>query len=201
MKTRRAALGFRVKSGWAASVLLAGSVRAPELCDSRIIELSDPHDPTTRQPYHAAMGKLETNAANLKRRKQSGSHGKERGCRSSPAVHRQRLHDSSCRTCGWQPNQSGRDRESAYSCARVGRAFVPDNSRDCFAVARSSLFGFHGTQRLRGRGKDPQPVTGTHKACNRRAGLLGERPVARGPEDGGVSSLGVVAISAAACPG
>jgi hypothetical protein len=71
MKTRQAALGFRVKSGWAASVLLAGSVRAPELCDSRIIDLSDPHDPTTRQPYHAAMGPLETNAAKLKRRKQS----------------------------------------------------------------------------------------------------------------------------------
>jgi hypothetical protein len=71
MKTRKAALGFRVKSGWAASVLLAGSVRAPELCDSRVIELSDPRDPTTRQPYHAAMGRLETNAVELKRRTQS----------------------------------------------------------------------------------------------------------------------------------
>jgi hypothetical protein len=70
MKMRRAALGFRVKSGWATSVLLAGSVRSPELCDSRVIELSDPHDPATRQPYHAAMGKLETDAAKLKRRTQ-----------------------------------------------------------------------------------------------------------------------------------
>ncbi len=65
---QRAALGFRVKSGWATSVLLAGSVRSPELYDSRVIELSDPHDPATRQPYHAAMGKLETDAAKLKRR-------------------------------------------------------------------------------------------------------------------------------------
>jgi hypothetical protein len=70
MKMRRAALGFRVKSGWATSVLLAGSVRSPELCSSRVIELSDPHDPATRQPYHAAMGKLETDAAKLKRRTQ-----------------------------------------------------------------------------------------------------------------------------------
>jgi len=68
MKTERAALGFRVKSGWATAVLLAGSIRSPELCDSRVIELSDPDDPTTRQPYHAAMGKLETNATRLKRR-------------------------------------------------------------------------------------------------------------------------------------
>jgi hypothetical protein len=71
MKATQAALGFRVKSGWAASVLLAGSIRSQELCDSRIIGLSDPHDPTARQPYHAAMGKLETNAAKLKRRTQS----------------------------------------------------------------------------------------------------------------------------------
>jgi hypothetical protein len=71
MKKRQAALGFRVKSGWAASVLLAASIHSPELCDSQVIELSDPHDPTTRQPYHAAMGQLETNAAKLKRRRQS----------------------------------------------------------------------------------------------------------------------------------
>jgi hypothetical protein len=71
MKKRQAALGFRVKSGWAASVLLAGSIHSPESCDSRIIELSDPDDPTTRQPYHAAMGQLETNAAKVKRRTQS----------------------------------------------------------------------------------------------------------------------------------
>jgi hypothetical protein len=68
MKKRPAALGFRVKSGWAAAVLLAGSIRSPELCDCRLIELSDPHDSTTRQPYHAARGKLETNATRLKRR-------------------------------------------------------------------------------------------------------------------------------------
>jgi hypothetical protein len=71
MKPRQVVLGFRVKSGWAASILLIGSIRSPKLSDSRVIELSDPHDPTTRQPYHAAMGKLETNAAKLKRRTQS----------------------------------------------------------------------------------------------------------------------------------
>jgi len=71
MKKRQAALGFRVKSGWATSVLLAGSIRSPELSDSRVIELSDPHDPTTLQPYHAAMGQLETDTIKLKRRTQS----------------------------------------------------------------------------------------------------------------------------------
>jgi hypothetical protein len=64
-------LGFRVKSGWAVSILIGGSLRSPRLCKSCVIDLCDPRNPETRQPYHAAMGKLETNAATLKRRVQS----------------------------------------------------------------------------------------------------------------------------------
>ncbi len=64
-------MGFRVKSGWAVAILIDGSVESPHVSDNRVIELSDPHDPTTRQPYHAAVGKLEANAAKLKRRTQS----------------------------------------------------------------------------------------------------------------------------------
>jgi hypothetical protein len=60
IKAQAAALGFRVKSGWAAAVLVAGSTHLPQLCDVRRMELSDPRFPETRQPYHAAMGKLET---------------------------------------------------------------------------------------------------------------------------------------------
>ena len=65
MKPGKAALGFRVKSGWAVAILISGSVRSPQLCDSCVINLSDPHDPATRQPYNAAMGRLETNASKL----------------------------------------------------------------------------------------------------------------------------------------
>jgi hypothetical protein len=68
MKPQTAALGFRVKSGWAAAVLLEGSVRSPRLCDVQRIDLSDPRLPETRQPYHAAMGKLETDARKINRR-------------------------------------------------------------------------------------------------------------------------------------
>jgi hypothetical protein len=71
MKQSGAALGFRVKSGWAVAVLISGSVGSPKLCDSCEINLSDPRDPATRQPYHAAMGRLETSASKLKRRTQS----------------------------------------------------------------------------------------------------------------------------------
>ena len=68
MKPQPAALGFRVKSGWAAAVLLTGSSRSPQLCDVRRIDLSDPRLPETRQPYHAAMGKLETDTTKINRR-------------------------------------------------------------------------------------------------------------------------------------
>jgi hypothetical protein len=65
---QNAALGFRVKSGWAAVVLLAGTPDSPRLCDNRVISLCDPQFPETRQPYHAAMGKLETDAKKTNRR-------------------------------------------------------------------------------------------------------------------------------------
>jgi hypothetical protein len=64
----RAALGFRVKSGWAAAILLTGSARSPQLCDVLRIDFSDPQLPGTRQPYHAAMGRLETDTKKISRR-------------------------------------------------------------------------------------------------------------------------------------
>src|SRR5438132_1703091 len=71
MTAGRGTLGFRVKSGSAVSILIDGSVRSPHLCESQVINLSDPRNPETRQPYHAAMGVLETNASKLERRMQS----------------------------------------------------------------------------------------------------------------------------------
>jgi hypothetical protein len=78
VKSGEGVLGFRVKSGWAVFVLIEGSIRAPRLRQSDVIKLSDPQNPETQQPYHAAMGKLETNAATLKRRVQSVRHTTER---------------------------------------------------------------------------------------------------------------------------
>jgi len=71
MTAGRATLGFRVKSGSAVSIVIDGSVRSPHLCETQVINLSDPRDPETRQPYHAAMGVLEMNARKLKRCVQS----------------------------------------------------------------------------------------------------------------------------------
>ena len=68
MKPQTVALGFRVKSGWAAAVLLKGPRRSPQMCDVRQIDLADPRLPETRQPYHAAMGKLETDTRKINQR-------------------------------------------------------------------------------------------------------------------------------------
>lgn len=68
VKPQTAALGFRVKSGWASVALSTGAADSPRLYDNRVINLSDPQLPDTRQPYHAAMGKLETNTEKINRR-------------------------------------------------------------------------------------------------------------------------------------
>jgi hypothetical protein len=64
-----AGIGFRIKSGWAPVVLLTGSIDSPRLSDNRVIDLSDPQFPETRQPYHAATGKLETDTKKTNRRR------------------------------------------------------------------------------------------------------------------------------------
>jgi hypothetical protein len=68
IKPQAAALGFRVKSGWAAVVLLMKPTHSPQFSDISRVELSDPRLPETRQPYHAAVGKLETDSTALNRR-------------------------------------------------------------------------------------------------------------------------------------
>ena len=68
MKPQTATLGFRVKSGWAAVVLLTGAIDSPRPRDNRMVDLSDPKVPETRQPYHATFGQLETDAKKTNRR-------------------------------------------------------------------------------------------------------------------------------------
>ena len=54
-----------MKSGWATAVLLVGPARAPHVADRRVIELSDPVVPSSRQPYHAVMGASRAAGAKL----------------------------------------------------------------------------------------------------------------------------------------
>ena len=53
---QEAAVGFTIKSGWAAAVLLGGPADAPQVIDSRRVEISDPGVPDSTQPYHAGFG-------------------------------------------------------------------------------------------------------------------------------------------------
>lgn len=51
---RRAALGLRAHSGWAALVALAGSAESPQVIDRRRIVTADPAIRGSKQPFHAA---------------------------------------------------------------------------------------------------------------------------------------------------
>lgn len=62
------ALGFRVKSGWAIAVLLAGPSQRPRVADTRVVQLGDPANPQSRQPYHGGTGKEERDPAKIARR-------------------------------------------------------------------------------------------------------------------------------------
>lgn len=63
----RAAIGFTVKSGWAAAVLLGGPPASPRVLDSRTLDLSDPTIPEACQPYHDGFGTTRKNGPELSR--------------------------------------------------------------------------------------------------------------------------------------
>ena len=51
---QRASIAFRVHSGWAAAVTVAGSVACPSVVDRRRLQLVETFTYKFRQPYHTA---------------------------------------------------------------------------------------------------------------------------------------------------
>src|SRR5688500_17290714 len=68
-KSKMASIGFHVRSGYAIVLVVTGDVDSPHPVSRSIVELSDPHLPETKQPYHARMGTLETDNAKINKRK------------------------------------------------------------------------------------------------------------------------------------
>ena len=62
------ALGFRVKSGYAIAVALRGPASAPAAVARQVVELSDPGDAGTRQPYHDGFFTHEEDTRTIARR-------------------------------------------------------------------------------------------------------------------------------------
>jgi hypothetical protein len=54
-KFPRIAIGFRVKTGRATAVVLAGSASAPRVLSRKILQLFDPAIPESHQPFHAEL--------------------------------------------------------------------------------------------------------------------------------------------------
>ncbi len=63
----RAALGIRVKSGWASAVLIAGDPGGIRFLARARLLLSDPKVPKSTQPYHRGFGALQKDARILRR--------------------------------------------------------------------------------------------------------------------------------------
>ena len=61
------AVGFTIKSGWAAAVLLGGSRQAPRVLDSRRVQICDPDVKDSTQPYHAGFGTARGGGEELER--------------------------------------------------------------------------------------------------------------------------------------
>ena len=53
MVTKAAVMGFAPHSGWAAVVVLGGSPADPQVLARSRVEMADPRDPESKQPYHA----------------------------------------------------------------------------------------------------------------------------------------------------
>jgi hypothetical protein len=53
MVTKAAVMGFAPHSGWAAAVVLGGSPANPLVLARSRVEMADPGDPRSKQPYHA----------------------------------------------------------------------------------------------------------------------------------------------------
>jgi hypothetical protein len=72
MKGERAGLGFRVKTGRAIAVALAGPPDAPRLVARREVSLVDPALPESKFPYHAALELSEAKGEAFLRRARKG---------------------------------------------------------------------------------------------------------------------------------
>ena len=62
-----AAIGFRVKSGYAVAVAVTGRAESPAALLRHRVELSDPAVVETRQPFHAAFGTAQEDPAIIER--------------------------------------------------------------------------------------------------------------------------------------
>lgn len=60
-----AAIGFTVKSGWAAAVVVDETRDAIRVLDSRRVELCDPASPASKQPYHDGFATMRQPGAML----------------------------------------------------------------------------------------------------------------------------------------
>src|SRR3989442_3986123 len=71
----KVALGFRVKSGWAAAAVVSGPASSPAVLHTRHVDLCDPTVPESRQPFpplDEAQSRLELDEDRITKRLEDG---------------------------------------------------------------------------------------------------------------------------------
>ncbi len=81
--TTQAALGFRVHTGWAAAVAVAGPVSSPKVVDRRRLGLTESGDEQSAAAYHAASGLALPAAEKLIRQATEAARSKARAAMES----------------------------------------------------------------------------------------------------------------------
>src|SRR5687767_9489364 len=127
------AVGFRVKSGRAIAVVLAGSRAAPQAVATHLVELSDPDVPETRQPYHDGFYKTEEDAREIARRI-----GIVKRCADTSMA---ALLDSIGRSAAAEPRRSSREinRERRRAAKQTRAALVVGSLIDPSTVANPHI--------------------------------------------------------------
>ena len=64
-KSARVAIGFRVKTGRATAVVMAGPASAPRVLSRKCVQLFDPAIPESHQPFHAEIELPPTDSARV----------------------------------------------------------------------------------------------------------------------------------------
>jgi hypothetical protein len=62
------AIGFRIKSGYAIAVVLAGPAKSPTVVGRHVVDLCDPDAAETKQPYHDGFGTENEDPREIARR-------------------------------------------------------------------------------------------------------------------------------------
>ena len=190
VRSSGAAVGFTIKSGWAAVVVLSGSSAEPVVASNTRIELSDPDEPDQRQPYHAGFGTARAADAMLARLLKGVKQYGRRSVDDALHIARSVGHEISLRRPRRrQHRRSGDDRERSHPHSRARGQVVSRGGRRSGGRERHRLHHLARTRSLRRCRERSRSIRGRYQKRSRRAEEDDERRLAQRAEGRGDGCL------------